>query len=142
MKNLAISRQRFMSPVPFEKTGLNPRATAELRLKSFSITLKRESCAIKLFQKELVFGQFQNKWSKCSGSSSQKLHLLESFVPILFKKVYGCYPPVHEFKMKSGELRAFCVFKGTGKDTSPLNWLIFGNVTVFKPFFLTCLWSD
>ena len=76
-----------MSPVPFEKTELNPRATAELRLKSFSITLKRESHAIKLFQKELVFGQFQNKWSKCSGSSSQKLHLLESFIPILFKKV-------------------------------------------------------
>ena len=44
--------------------------------------------------------------------------------------------------MKSDELRAFCVFKGTGKDTSPLNWLIFGNVTVFKLFFLTCLWSD
>ena len=27
--------------------------------------------------------------------------------------------------MKSDELRAFCVFKGTGKDTSPLNWETF-----------------
>ena len=64
IKYLAISRQRLMSPMTF---CLNPRATAELRLKSFKITLKRESHVIRLFQKELVFGQFQNKWSKCSG---------------------------------------------------------------------------
>ena len=72
---LAISRQRFMSPVTFRKTGLNPRATAEVRLKSFLITLKKENHVIELSQKELVFGQFQNKWGKFSSSFSQKLHL-------------------------------------------------------------------
>lgn len=86
MKYLAISKQRLLSPITVT-FGLNPRATAELRWKSFTTTLTRESHVIRLFQKELVFGKFQNKWSKCSGSFSQKLHLSESLFPILFKKV-------------------------------------------------------
>ena len=113
MKNLAINRQRFMSPVPFEKTGLNPLANP--LAKSFSITLKRESHAIKLFQKELVFGQFQNKWSKCSGSSSQKLHLLESFVPILFKKVLVAILLCMSLKWKVMSFVHFVYLKGQVK---------------------------
>ena len=72
---LAISRKRFMRPVTFGKTGLNPRATAEVRLKFFPITLKKESHAIGLSQKKLAFVQFQNKRGKFSSSFSQKVHL-------------------------------------------------------------------
>ena len=55
----------------WKKTGLSSSATAELRLKYFSITLKKESHVIGLLRKELVFGQIQKKWSKFKGTQSR-----------------------------------------------------------------------
>ena len=65
----------------FGKTGLNPRATAEVRLNSFSKTLKKESHVIGLSQKELVFRQLQNKWGTFSGSFSTKATLVRILYP-------------------------------------------------------------
>ena len=79
MKYLAISRQNRPA---------QSQSSSDCRVKiEIFFNKKREIHVFRLFQKELVFGQFQNKWSKFSGSSSQKLRMSESFIQTLFKNV-------------------------------------------------------